>query len=86
MSCEIFTFAAVKPLMPPKPPKSDSKAVITLAYELLDAHADTLQLQDQAATATEWEVHRAYVRDLQRVGRGVIARAVVDEFGPWVAS
>jgi hypothetical protein len=50
-------------------------ALVGLAYELLDAHADTAQLATDDAPGTEWDTHLAYLRDLQRAGRGVLARA-----------
>jgi hypothetical protein len=50
-------------------------ALIALAYELLDAHADTARLVDEEAGAEDWRGHLAYLRDLQRVGRETLARA-----------
>ena len=50
-------------------------ALVDLAYELLDAHADTTRLVMNGAPGTEWDDHVAYLRDLQRAGRGVLARA-----------
>jgi hypothetical protein len=38
-----------------------------VVYELLDAHQDTLRLAAQPRTSPEWEIHCAYLRDLQRV-------------------
>jgi hypothetical protein len=49
--------------------------LVTLAYELLDAHADTRRLVHEGGTEAEWDNHLAYLRDLQRLGRGVLARA-----------
>jgi hypothetical protein len=51
-------------------------ALVALTYELLDAHADTARLVGDHASDTEWRNHLAYLRDLQRVGRGALARAV----------
>jgi hypothetical protein len=45
-----------------------------LVYELLDAHTDTVRLVDEPGTAG-WGVHLEYLRDLQRVGREVLAHA-----------
>jgi hypothetical protein len=45
-----------------------------LVYELLDAHADTLRLIDEPTTLG-WGAHLEYLRDLQRVGRDVLAHA-----------
>jgi hypothetical protein len=49
--------------------------VITLVYELLDAHADTAMLAAEFGTQTDarWLVHLDYLRDLQRRGREVLA-------------
>lgn len=50
--------------------------LVALAYELLDAHADTARLTEEDASAAEWRDHLAYLRDLQRVvGREALARA-----------
>jgi hypothetical protein len=49
--------------------------LVALSYELLDAHADTARLASDAAPDGEWQSHLAYLRDLQRVGREVLARA-----------
>jgi hypothetical protein len=50
-------------------------ALVVLAYELLDAHADTARLAEDEASAEDWQGHLAYLRDLQRVGREALARA-----------
>ena len=50
-------------------------ALVDLTYELLDAHADTTRLVMDDAPGAEWDNHLAYLRDLQRAGRGVLARA-----------
>ena len=48
-------------------------------YELLDAHADTLWLADELPggkeldAAGDWPAHVLYLRDLQRVGRALLA-------------
>jgi hypothetical protein len=49
-------------------------ALVALAYELLDAHADTAALAGDGATSEQWAHHVAYLRDLQRVGREALAR------------
>jgi hypothetical protein len=46
-----------------------------LVYELLDAHADTEQLVHGPATHLLWSAHLDYLRDLQRTGREILARA-----------
>jgi hypothetical protein len=45
-----------------------------LVYELLDAHADTVQLAGELAGDPQWAAHLAYLRDLQRVGREALAQ------------
>ena len=52
-------------------------ALVDLAYELLDAHGDTARLVMNGAPGTEWDNHVAYLRDLQRAGRGVLARTAL---------
>jgi hypothetical protein len=44
-----------------------------LAYELLDAHADTQRLGGEQHADPLWAAHLAYLRDLQRVGREILA-------------
>jgi hypothetical protein len=61
---------------PAAEPASESLGtLVALAYELLDAHADTARLTEEDASAAEWRDHLAYLRDLQRVGREALARA-----------
>jgi hypothetical protein len=50
-----------------------------LVYELLDAHADTLRLADGLSTDLILQTHLHYLRDLQRVGREILARGVTGE-------
>ena len=45
-----------------------------LLYELLDAHVDTIKLADPLAVHENWAAHLDYLRDLQRVGRELLAR------------
>jgi hypothetical protein len=45
-----------------------------LAYELLDAHADTAQLADGLACDPSWAAHLDYLRALHRKGREMLAR------------
>jgi len=60
---------------PPGPVEQLSQFV----YELLDAHADTLWLADELPgekeldAAGDWPAHVLYLRDLQRVGRALLA-------------
>jgi hypothetical protein len=53
--------------------------VAALAYELLDAHADTAQLADGLACDLSWAAHLDYLRALQRKGREVLARTAREE-------
>ena len=50
-------------------------ALVTVTYELLDAHADTTRLAGDHVNDLEWQKHLSYLRDLQRVGREVLAQA-----------
>jgi hypothetical protein len=65
--------------MPHRDPDVDARAVPleALVYELLDAHRDTERLAAEglAAGETAWRVHLDYLRDLQRVGRELLAHA-----------
>jgi hypothetical protein len=45
-----------------------------LVYELLDAHGDTMQLVGEQTETAAWAAHLDYLRDLQRVGRELLAR------------
>jgi hypothetical protein len=47
---------------------------ISLIYELLDAHDDTARLASGLQADPEWRTHLDYLRDLQRVGREMVAR------------
>jgi hypothetical protein len=46
-----------------------------LVYELLDAHSDTERLARAPTTGLPWRAHLYYLRDLQRTGREILARA-----------
>jgi len=50
-----------------------------LAYELLDAHADTAQLVDALPYDPSWAAHLDYLRALQRKGREMLARTAPGE-------
>ena len=53
--------------------------LLGLVYELLDAHDDTTRLAaDLAETEPRWRIQLDYLRDLQRVGRGLLARAAAE--------
>jgi hypothetical protein len=53
-----------------------------LVYELLDAHYDTIRLVEDAAEDECWHAHLAYLRDLQRVARELLATATADDGAP----
>jgi hypothetical protein len=72
----------IRPASRQPPPPADSgeekvAALVALAYELLDAHADTAGFDADGADAADWDNHLAYLRDLQRVGRETLARVAV---------
>jgi hypothetical protein len=50
--------------------------LMDLVYELLDAHSDTAMLVRAPTTGVPWRAHLDYLRDLQRTGREILARAV----------
>jgi hypothetical protein len=50
-----------------------------LVYELLDAHYDTARLVEDVAEDERWHAHLAYLRDLQRVAREVLATATAKD-------
>jgi hypothetical protein len=52
-----------------------------LVYELLDAHYDTARLGEDLAEDERWHAHLAYLRDLQRVARELLATATAED-GP----
>lgn len=68
--------AAVRDRPAADPDQRRVAALVVLTYELLDAHADTARLAEEGCGDAEWHNHLAYLRDLQRVGREALARAV----------
>ena len=44
-----------------------------LLSELVDAHADTVELASGPATDVAWSTHRDYLRDLQRLAQETLA-------------
>jgi hypothetical protein len=50
-----------------------------LIYELLDAHDDTARLATELTDDARWQAHLAYLRDLQRIGRAMLAQATARE-------
>jgi hypothetical protein len=64
------------PSIPASSPAAErAEQLVRLVYELLDAHADTEQLAHGPSTRLLWEAHLHYLRDLQRTGRQILARA-----------
>ena len=57
-----------------QPDAEAATGLALLAYELLDAHADTAQLADCLAYDPSWSAHLDYLRALQRKGRETLAR------------
>jgi hypothetical protein len=53
-----------------------SEQLARLAYELLDAHFDTVRLVDERSSELEWRAHLRYLRDLQRCGREILAQGM----------
>ena len=49
--------------------------LVGLVYELLDALTDTDHLAGEPSTPSQWRTHLLYLRDLQRTGREILARA-----------
>ncbi len=50
-------------------------ALVTLVYELLDAHADTAELAAELVDDPRWGAQLDYLRALQRTARATLARA-----------
>ena len=65
---------AYPPLLSPATERSERLA--RLVYELLDAHADTERLAHERPCELHWGVHMSYLRDLQRVGREILAESI----------
>jgi hypothetical protein len=53
-----------------------SEQLARLAYELLDAHEDTERLVHERPTELECRAHLSYLRDLQRIGREILAEPI----------
>ena len=62
-----------------QPDSAADASLAALAYELLDAHADTAQLADGLPYDDSWAAHLDYLRALQRKGRETLARTAPDE-------
>lgn len=55
--------------------------LVTLTYELLDAHSDTAELAAGSHEDVRWRAHLDYLRALQRRGRELLARIPSEECG-----
>lgn len=49
--------------------------LLTLVYELLDAHEDTTRLASTQQLDARWSAHITYLRDLQRVAHELLAHS-----------
>jgi hypothetical protein len=63
----------------PNPTADRSDHLPRLVYELLDAHYDTARLVEDVAEDERWHAHLAYLRDLQRVARELLATATAED-------
>jgi hypothetical protein len=53
--------------------------LVTLTYELLDAHSETAELVAGSREDLRWRVHLDYLRALQRQARELLARIPSEE-------
>ena len=65
-----------------RPEAAAAASLAALAYELLDAHADTAQLAGGLTHDRSWAAHLDYLRALQRKGREMLARTAPEELSP----
>ena len=65
-----------------RPDAEAGAGLAELAYELLDAHADTAQLVDSLPYDPSRAAHLDYLRALQRKGREMLARTAPEELSP----
>jgi hypothetical protein len=72
--------------MDPGEDRGSCARLVGLIYELLDAHDDTTRLAADLALNPLWRSHLVYLRDLQRVGREVLAAAAGELEAGWPAS
>jgi hypothetical protein len=66
-----------------QPASASAASLAALAYELLDAHADTSELADGLPYDLSWAAHLDYLRALQRKGREMLARTAPQELSPY---
>ncbi len=57
-----------------RPPTTDG-LLLTLAYELLDAHLDTIELRLSDEGELRWRAHLDYLRALLRTAEAIFVRA-----------
>jgi len=60
--------------------------LIGFMYELLDAHDDTARIAAALAPDPVWQPHLVYLRDLQRLGREVLAASAGELEADWPGS
>jgi hypothetical protein len=60
----------------PSPSAERSERLARLVYELLDAHSDTERLVRESPHELRWRAHLSYLRDLQRLGREILAQPI----------
>ena len=65
-------------LTSPESAHGASTDVISLVYELLDAHRDTADLAGGLGPDERWAAHLDYLRALQRMGRRALAEMSVE--------
>lgn len=58
------------------PATDRSEHLARLVYELLDAHWDTERLMREPPNEIHWRAHLSYLKDLQRLGRVVLAEQI----------
>jgi hypothetical protein len=62
-----------------QPESASAPGLAAPTYELLDAHADTVQLADVLPYDRSWAAHLDYLRARQRTGRETLARPALEE-------
>lgn len=62
-------------MIPGRADRGPCERLICLIYELLDAHDDTARIAAGLDPNPIWQPHLVYLRDLQRLGREVVAAA-----------
>ena len=69
-----------------RPATGPCERLIGLIYELLDAHDDTARIAAGFAPDPIWQPHLVYLRDLQRLGREMVAAAAGELEAGWTGS